>query len=623
MPQFDNPAADSSRMFSLVIYPLAAPLHLPSQKPTFNMPDSQATGPHFSAPVLAAVVGVAIPTYLLLKRVFRRHIVFTSTVLADIPTLGRPAAHKKHGTVIICGGSFAGLLTARVCADHFERVIIVEPEAWALSDEAVIGPVESGVREVVKDGLSYNTYTHKRARIPQYTSIHGYQALVMEVLPQLFPNIRERARERKIPTAASDMHLFLNGRLLRYPYEEVAKSGKPAPENIFCSRRALESLIRSLVKEHAPNVEYVNGTVADLKLDEKRGTIRAASVRLLGEEAHTKEIACDMLVDCTGNTQAGLKWLARVLPAAAAERLANIRQEYDPNINYSTMEWPAPPRFDENLRKIDAGFRISADGSPQRVDLAKEAWFFGYGPTAASGDFRMIFGGRRENGGIVFAGGGWDSDLPVTSEQLRVFAQAMKQDRPVPKYFFDIMDLLEEVDDKAVCYEAKIRSCSRVLYETVGDVLPSNFVALGDATMRLNPRAGEGVTKCSMGVTTLDGVLRRHARGPQDAKFGATFFKLLASRTQGVWDGARLADYGYDTTTPVKGETHKTGGFIRWYTSVIARVAERDRAVGWTLWNSAMFLAPGLDILAPSIVFKVLWEAVFPTKVSPTAPYLL
>lgn len=94
-------------------------------------------------------------------------------------------------------------------------------------------------------------------------------------------------------------------------------------------------------------------------------------------------------------------------------------------------------------------------------------------------------------------------------------------------------------------------SCSRVFYERVARVLPSNFVALGDATMRLNPRFGsvlllirsrtssqrgsEGITKSAVGAATLDGALRSVAAGPLDKTFGRTFFARLAKRTQGLW----------------------------------------------------------------------------------------
>lgn len=53
-------------------------------------------------------------------------------------------------------------MTARVCSDHFERVIVIEPEAWALSDAAREGPLTTGTRTVETErGVSYTTATHK------------------------------------------------------------------------------------------------------------------------------------------------------------------------------------------------------------------------------------------------------------------------------------------------------------------------------------------------------------------------------------------------------------------------------------------------------------------------------
>jgi len=145
--------------------------------------------------IAATAVAVAIPTWILLKRAFRRYVIFNTTALDDLPGLSEPVTHAKHGTVIIAGGrcvshrvqtwnaasschsrrSIAGLMTARVCSAHFKRVIIVEPETWALSDEArqVAAPAPTDTREVIRDGVAYNTLAHKRTRIAQYSSVHG------------------------------------------------------------------------------------------------------------------------------------------------------------------------------------------------------------------------------------------------------------------------------------------------------------------------------------------------------------------------------------------------------------------------------------------------------------------
>jgi len=56
--------------------------------------------------------------------------------------------------------SLAGLLTARICADHFEKVYIIEPEAWVFTSEEGV-QVESWKQK------------NKRTRVMQYYSAHG------------------------------------------------------------------------------------------------------------------------------------------------------------------------------------------------------------------------------------------------------------------------------------------------------------------------------------------------------------------------------------------------------------------------------------------------------------------
>ncbi|KAJ3983727.1 hypothetical protein F5890DRAFT_1554718 [Lentinula detonsa] len=51
--------------------------------------------------------------------------------MGTTPSLGQ----KPGGTVVICGGSIAGLLAAQVCSDFFKYVIIVEPEQWLTSED--------------------------------------------------------------------------------------------------------------------------------------------------------------------------------------------------------------------------------------------------------------------------------------------------------------------------------------------------------------------------------------------------------------------------------------------------------------------------------------------------------
>jgi hypothetical protein len=64
--------------------------------------------------------------------------------------------------------SAAGLLSARICADHFEDVVLIDPE------------------------LSKSVAGHPKTRIMQYQSLHSWYLIVVETLDRLWPGFSER-----------------------------------------------------------------------------------------------------------------------------------------------------------------------------------------------------------------------------------------------------------------------------------------------------------------------------------------------------------------------------------------------------------------------------------------------
>lgn len=75
------------------------------------------------------------------------------------------ARNNRHAVVL--GGSLAGLLTARVLSDHFERVTVIERDA-------------------------YLDTTETRRGIPQANHVHGLLARGREILEQLFPGLQNQ-----------------------------------------------------------------------------------------------------------------------------------------------------------------------------------------------------------------------------------------------------------------------------------------------------------------------------------------------------------------------------------------------------------------------------------------------
>jgi hypothetical protein len=127
--------------------------------------------------IASALVALYIVT-LVTGHTLRAKSVQKTICINELKKLGqsRPKDAKIKGTAIVCGGryvmelfvrstsdnacdSLSGLLAARVCHDHFEGVIIVEPEAWLSTDEGRL--IEAWKQP------------QPRSRVAQYQSFHG------------------------------------------------------------------------------------------------------------------------------------------------------------------------------------------------------------------------------------------------------------------------------------------------------------------------------------------------------------------------------------------------------------------------------------------------------------------
>ncbi|EJD37341.1 hypothetical protein AURDEDRAFT_116817, partial [Auricularia subglabra TFB-10046 SS5] len=521
--------------------------------------------------------------YPLARRALRAYLLKRYTCIPDLEQLGTPSKGSKlRGTAVIAGGSVSGLFAARICADHFEKVIVVEPEAWTFTEEAC-QPANFGTREVKSSTATYNTWNHKRSRVYQYSAVHVYQALLVRFARKLFPGFDEFAKSWDMLIRPMDMNLCLSGHWLR---------PKNPAESIFTPRRNLEPLIRKLVREGKPEIEFVHGTVSGYQLGTD-GSVNSVNVRL-GSGEGREFTDCALAVDCSGIAQIGVKLLSRAIPTFPPD----LRQTYNADIVYSTLEYPVPPNFDEELR------RLNIPGS-EKGDVQTAILTYNANPNI---DNRIVALVRCDLNRVVFTTGGWAVDMPVTLEEVREFAKAVKNQDHIPDYFYKVIDLLEPVQHLGTVYEARVANCYKVDYARAANILPRNFVAIGDSSMRVNPRFGQGVTKCAIGAISLDSVLREMA--PTSRNFGKTFFDRLTVRTSSVWDGTRFADYAAPTTMPVPGETRETGQLMRWYNEQVVKLLDKIPDLADRMWVVQMFLAPPTDLFSPSIVAHVLWETV-------------
>ncbi|EJD46786.1 hypothetical protein AURDEDRAFT_164239 [Auricularia subglabra TFB-10046 SS5] len=374
------------------------------------------------------------------------------------------------------------------------------------------------------------------------------------------------------------------------------------PLQIGGPRRVLEPLIRNRVKDTRPGIEYVHGTVTGFVLGEDNA-VRAVTVRK--QDGSSTDIDCALVIDCTGLSQSGLKLLARTFPT-----LPQLRANYNPQMNYASLDFPLPPKFNERVWELTYNKDGTGGSAGGPYDREFAQFMFMIVPDPRD-DFRCVNLCRQADNGLVYAAGGWGCELPVSLDQLREHMRQIKG-KKIPDYAWTLVDMVEPVADRVVVNEAHITSCSRIHYERAGDILPHNFVAVGDAVMRLNPLYGEGVNKVAVGVATLDGVLRSYS--PHDRAFGRTFFKRLANRSQDRWESSKALDYGHQTTIPVPGETLDVGWFLRWYNRKLGAILHKNEYAAGVLWHSMHFLGPGQLMMSPRILAAVIWEMIWPTQ---------
>ncbi|RFU87530.1 monooxygenase [Streptomyces triticagri] len=192
---------------------------------------------------------------------------------------GGVQSRERHAVVV--GGSIAGLLAARVLADHAERVTVVERDR----------PSEADSR---RSGAPQSRHTH--------VLLEGGQSALEAVLPGFMAELRAAGA----PRVGMPEHMvqWQNGGW----YRRTA-----ATTHLHTGTRAqLERLVRQRVLEHSA-IDAVQGTeVVGLVGDADR--VRGVQLRGRdeGPRAEPRTLRADLVVDATGRgTKAG-RWLTGI-----------------------------------------------------------------------------------------------------------------------------------------------------------------------------------------------------------------------------------------------------------------------------------------------------------------------
>lgn len=209
-----------------------------------------------------------------------------------------PQIRGQHA--IVLGGSMAGLLTARVLADAYERVTIVE-------------------RDVLPEDYA------ARKGVPQGRHLHALLARGGQVLDRLFPGFTADAVEAGVPVTdlLGGIRWLLSG--YRFAQTDMGQ------QILLASRPMLEGLVRARVRALA-NVSVLDDRdVAGLFAAPDRR--RVVGVRVRAEDNVEELLESDLVVDCTGRGSRTPVWLEELGYARpAAERI-------EVNVGYTTREY--------------------------------------------------------------------------------------------------------------------------------------------------------------------------------------------------------------------------------------------------------------------------------------------
>ncbi|KAF8524139.1 hypothetical protein BU17DRAFT_43208 [Hysterangium stoloniferum] len=536
---------------------------------------------------------------------FQKKLRATLSPLEDLSLLGeqRLSGQRIRGTALVCGGSIAGLLTAKVCSEHFENVIIVEAEDWLSTPE--------GLEDRHRDPNA-----QKRSRVPQYTSLHGFQPFATMALRKMFNYFDAEVRKSGARFVPFDLQAHYSGTYFASPLHQYADGALPSVP--LLTRPAFETILRRLVLT-CPNVQCIPGTVVGMNKEPYFADM-IGSVQVRSSSGDEITIPATLVADCTGPALAGLRWLKALAPASD-KSLESLKTTYNPKMSYTTCEFYVDPILLHPLKAL---------GVPADYETAGVLYL--YFPDSAL-DNKCLIIARREGNFLQMICGGWDAHEQITNiDDIMMFLLRMNSASPLPHWIQLMLTLFKQETVPTTFAYARAPPSVYVRYYQAQN-LPSNFIAIGDSVLQLNPIRGQGCTKACVEAVSLNALLSRcsplqyGSREVLPNNFGREFFDLQATRTGFLWDLYKSDDYAWQTTVPTKGDNlHTSGAWRRAYGSLLMRLVVQDREVAAVWWHVLSWLAPPTDLMTPMILFKVAWISLqehLKIEILPTWPTLL
>ena len=193
---------------------------------------------------------------------------------------------------VVVGGSLAGLCAGRALSDHFEKVVVVDRDAY---------PAEPG----------------DRAGVPQARHVHALLVRGRREYNTLFPGFDERMRKH----GALELDFPWDFAAMRpYGWAPREKSGMSV---FFASRNLLEWVVRGLFREIS-NVDLLERAETTRLLVDGNGEKRVRGIEIRPRDGGSpKEIEADLVVDASGRSTRVPKWFKELGVEPPAETVVD------------------------------------------------------------------------------------------------------------------------------------------------------------------------------------------------------------------------------------------------------------------------------------------------------------
>lgn len=246
-------------------------------------------------------------------------------------------------TVVVLGGSIAGLLAAAASAAHARRVVVIE-----------------------RDPLS--AHPARRPGTPQSVHVHGLLASGRAAMEQLVPGLTEDLVAQGALTGdiGTSGPWWIGGRRVL--------STPVGAEGLLVSRHLLEAYLRARVRD-LPSVTVLDGTDVQALVSGRPGAVTGVLVQdRTDPTAAPEDLDADLVVDATGRPGRASRWFADLgwtppeeerVAIGVRYRTARVRHrdgDLDDARVVISAATPATPRAGAALRQEDGTWVVTVAG---------------------------------------------------------------------------------------------------------------------------------------------------------------------------------------------------------------------------------------------------------------------